>query len=60
MVFKDDLFQKFHGLVEANHKEILLMQVINLNIAWIACGLNSTINMYGQDIQTWKLRFVLL
>jgi hypothetical protein len=32
MVFKDDLFQKFHGLVETNHKEISLMWVINLNI----------------------------
>ncbi len=33
MVFKDDLFQNFHGLVETTHKEILLMRVINLNIS---------------------------
>jgi hypothetical protein len=33
MVFKDYLFQEFHGLVETNHKEISLMQVIDLNIS---------------------------
>jgi len=58
LVFTDDLFQNFHGLVETNHDQISLKWITYLNIGINHLGSNQHVWAWHRNLDIKVIAFV--